>query len=621
MQIQCPPESYDVNVEPAKDEVLFFQPNELLSLVDTLLQRAYGETDQLQSAEVDPDENLADPKPVSKLHRNMYTVDLDDFEGQEMPLTENNLEEAEELETSQTGHHEFSNPFTIAAMTAVVKPKRMDASRGDSLPWPGLRAPSTEQVEDTSKVRKSHPSLRIQEHYLPSPCASDTSATPSSQIPESRNLQQEEEGETPPVSSWNERNQDRGTQRTCLDTWLTPASEVRSYEVQRNGSASNQDWGSPGANPFQMPAIPLQSSHTLGFPSSPHASSRWGSGQKQFKPPSKRQPQSIDSSSSLPDPSRGFPNSPRRFLQNDLLGIVRNFERGGEDSLKDSLQSSHAKSRQNFDNLSHGHSSGSNLELDNIMDFEHRKKAAIAHQRRLAARDPGRPLKEILRSSSQPEGSQASLESEDRTSIEGSTTPDDALEPEHAHTSQKTQRQNPHQNRYLAALKELSHSHPDSRGKRQTPTPPDEDEEDEDEEPRLLNDDPRAYLMKQMREAPSVTSKPLHRTKSSKLPLETIPAGETTLNDVVTTQVFEKLDLVRKQIQALTSSDRYFTRGKTDFSTGLSDASAIANASLRGEWESKLRDMIKTQYRFKARDGSQRDLVPHLKISIAHFEG
>lgn len=43
LQIQCPPGSYDVNIEPAKDDVLFEDPQRILSLVGDLFRDMYGD--------------------------------------------------------------------------------------------------------------------------------------------------------------------------------------------------------------------------------------------------------------------------------------------------------------------------------------------------------------------------------------------------------------------------------------------------------------------------------------------------------------------------------------------------------------------------------------------------
>src|SRR6266480_4255752 len=43
MNIVCPPGSYDVNIEPAKDDVLFEEPSALLFVVEEFFRSVYGD--------------------------------------------------------------------------------------------------------------------------------------------------------------------------------------------------------------------------------------------------------------------------------------------------------------------------------------------------------------------------------------------------------------------------------------------------------------------------------------------------------------------------------------------------------------------------------------------------
>jgi len=43
MQIRCPPKSYDVNIEPAKDDVLFSEPSKIMTLAEKLFRNYYGQ--------------------------------------------------------------------------------------------------------------------------------------------------------------------------------------------------------------------------------------------------------------------------------------------------------------------------------------------------------------------------------------------------------------------------------------------------------------------------------------------------------------------------------------------------------------------------------------------------
>lgn len=45
VRITCPSDSYDVNVEPAKDEVLFYDPTLVRSLFERLMEKIYGSLD------------------------------------------------------------------------------------------------------------------------------------------------------------------------------------------------------------------------------------------------------------------------------------------------------------------------------------------------------------------------------------------------------------------------------------------------------------------------------------------------------------------------------------------------------------------------------------------------
>ncbi|KAH7076961.1 hypothetical protein BKA63DRAFT_594594 [Paraphoma chrysanthemicola] len=150
MNIVCPPESYDANVEPAKDEVLFENGEIILEVVDKLLKSYYpdgsievGDVEPPTSAqrpllpESDalPDREEAfstsyeetyesgglpisePPSDPSRWRSSMYGIDEDDLEH----LQENRPPEIFEEEGSRSAA--LSNPWTIALMNASVKSK------------------------------------------------------------------------------------------------------------------------------------------------------------------------------------------------------------------------------------------------------------------------------------------------------------------------------------------------------------------------------------------------------------------------------------------------------------------------------------------------------------------
>jgi DNA mismatch repair ATPase MutL len=196
MNIICPPDSYDPNIEPAKDNVMFDNGDVVLGAVDQLLRSYYPEavieTVQELEAELEPptsaqhpcereeDETQASPRPSHlervEFHRevdeeptpeprsdqprwraSMYGIDEEDLgylQENQPPITE------EEEEGRRAA--EVSNPWTIARMNATIKPKTATfdgqllspaKSHGD-----GQRPPSSPAMQNTPhKVPQTQP--------------------------------------------------------------------------------------------------------------------------------------------------------------------------------------------------------------------------------------------------------------------------------------------------------------------------------------------------------------------------------------------------------------------------------------------------------------------------------
>jgi DNA mismatch repair ATPase MutL len=196
MNIICPPNSYDPNIEPAKDDVMFDNGDVVLGAVDQLLRSYYPEavieaapelepeleppTSAQQPCEHEEDETQASLRP-SRLERvefhrevdgkstpeppsdqprwraSMYGIDEEDFgylQENQPPITE------EEEEGRRAA--EVSNPWTIARMNATIKPKTATfngqllspaKSHGD-----GQRSPSSPAMQKTPhKVPQTQP--------------------------------------------------------------------------------------------------------------------------------------------------------------------------------------------------------------------------------------------------------------------------------------------------------------------------------------------------------------------------------------------------------------------------------------------------------------------------------
>jgi DNA mismatch repair ATPase MutL len=151
MNIICPPNSYDANIEPAKDDVLFEDSNVVISAVDRLLKSYYPEA--VIETEAEPptslplpqehsgkDGSLSDDAPRSiheeppsvldeqlefksrtdqpRWRANMYGIDEDDLVHFETTRALEGVEEEDEDRHAV----EVSNPWTIARMNATIKP-------------------------------------------------------------------------------------------------------------------------------------------------------------------------------------------------------------------------------------------------------------------------------------------------------------------------------------------------------------------------------------------------------------------------------------------------------------------------------------------------------------------
>ncbi|KAF1832376.1 hypothetical protein BDW02DRAFT_554930, partial [Decorospora gaudefroyi] len=182
MNIMCPPDSYDPNIEPAKDDVMFEDAEIVLAVVNKLLMAYYPEA----GAELEDDEASAchpecyEPheeelptlcrsqasvsvyqdvlgeaveKPTSEAphaharwRSSMYGIDQDDLEF----LQDDQGPVVEEEEGRRAA--EVSNPWTIARMNAATKPKQ-------PLGHGQLSSPAKSQRDATARL--SSPDLAI----------------------------------------------------------------------------------------------------------------------------------------------------------------------------------------------------------------------------------------------------------------------------------------------------------------------------------------------------------------------------------------------------------------------------------------------------------------------------
>ncbi|KAH0290964.1 hypothetical protein KCU62_g3144, partial [Aureobasidium sp. EXF-3399] len=162
LSISCPPGSYDVNIEPAKDDVLFGDVDKVVEAVRKLMLISYPEEDVSERHVVPhkPKNDVRDlfttPGPETRSNRvvpmgNMYDLDEDDLtlfmDSVDQPR-ETITEEEEQPESIRSAA--VSNPRTTAKMNAYSSRKNnvntqllTPAKQASSLP-PGASSPASE---------------------------------------------------------------------------------------------------------------------------------------------------------------------------------------------------------------------------------------------------------------------------------------------------------------------------------------------------------------------------------------------------------------------------------------------------------------------------------------------
>ena len=614
MQIQCPPESYDVNVEPAKDEVLFLgrRNEQLLSLIECLFDRAYPIIDKQEESEVIS--GHASPKDVSVLDSDS-AVDGKDVE------QDANEQEAEVSEDSRSRKTSLRNPFVIAAMNAKVKPQRMDTNL-QSTSSKMTTSPNCEHnnVGVLGEVRQhtvnafEASSDQVQQPTLPRTASVSPPTSPKPGPPKRRwraaNRTNPDGGER--LSQVSYTNDHIATpQRRGLHAWLTPDSG-HPFEI-RATSDNNQDPVLP-PEPTTAASLTLSPRYSNVSPSS-QKGRWWGAGLKPFKIPSKTRSQRHISENLIPTPPSSLHVQHEHQLQRDLQGLPAGFQHDEDDtmSLGAGQRLLQRGTRGPSANLSSSEQLESGSELNDIMDFEHRKKAATAHQRRVTARFPSTSVKEMTSEPSQynSHGARVSDPMETRPREDSVIEDFDARFCSDEETSSKKTTSNPHQNRYFKALKDLSSAHPDAESGNMfngsgESVPPDLRTTAASEAPELSPNDARFYLMRQQRQ-PSHGR--LRRTKSAKLPLGSIFPGSETFDLAFTTATYEKLQSFKEHVQRLRADDTYLTHGILEFTDfNSTDVPTI------DDWKRTLRNMI--EFRYPAQNQEEREVIRNLRIAI-----
>ena len=135
MNIVCPEGSYDANVEPAKDDVLFSDSDLVLQLVEKFLDVIYGR--QTPDYQVPKSQFTSQPQGIELLLAKKKTsADVDPNRSSNPEVTQYSSEDSEGNE-SNFQNVGISNPWVMAKLNGSVRPSKTRTNGNNQLPTPG----------------------------------------------------------------------------------------------------------------------------------------------------------------------------------------------------------------------------------------------------------------------------------------------------------------------------------------------------------------------------------------------------------------------------------------------------------------------------------------------------
>ena len=707
MHITCPPASYDVNVEPAKDEVLFSDPSHVTTLAEQLFVGFYGtqvleqpspkkhlgasgksavidtgfdtllarkppqsgikttwpdmytgpatqsrgaisdsnekqQGDRRSSPQITPSlqhqttASDVDDQPTQRAseplrpHFNMY--DADDQEFLEKAPAASQDVTMDEHEETILRNAKITNPWSLAKLNAPAQPKQ-SVTRQEApmqLMTPGYG--------ESLSMRTSHNDYAAQHPdpaCLPSPAA-------SSPCPERY------QNPGPPLRPWRP-----GAGDALADDDIIFTQEIRPQSPASRQNGALDAWIRPQKPTVQLPSFQRASNvykedGIFSDPPPRDFDHRYGSSREggPFSPTSEADKAYESSSARLSSPIRSFrspilksskdpplmesmsqsPRSPAAEMASDIRPAPFTFSEAppsrpilspARHLSRDQMPPPPSPSQRTFKA-----SQLPNPELDDILEFEERKRQTMMKHRKAEAKFPfGETnhvkLAQIQRSSASilSVPSATYWKRRDQTQLDLREEPCNAAEDfeKRFGTRQDQQEEvslpriSPHHNRYLAAKQRLTHGHPE-------PT----EDISEDSSPvgnldagaalvdgssyQMPESDPRAYLIRHKDNiaAPGAnsgltkTGLKIRRTKTARLPLETTPL-DTATHDLraVSARPFPTLTVLGTWCRKLGSSDPYVKTGQDDFVRWSVNARDVPG------WERSLRELVGLHFRAK----------------------
>ena len=550
MHIRCPPGSYDANVEPAKDDVLFENAGELLRAAGMLFTKLYGEKEAESSAhsqrqsngrvntpkdgfqlllarkakstasessvleknlpnvagqqqsleegmhpsvEIEPCSHPNTPlKPASlgdtvsrassigpqddeeeaalirnrRLHRRLDEEDSFGEDCRHVQLNQESVMSRGETEAEDLQHPDFrtSNPFIMARMNQPLQPfKRVVPQQRGSGDFPDASSLGFNHISDYGPVRPHGTTMGWNAGTLPSPARSQNTMSPGERA--------NEQASQPwpfPQRPWKRKDQGQ-------------SGDKRRTTKERYGAGAMDTWVEKSM-PNYSPADARNDSPDVSEESQQRSSEGFVRASEVFP------------NGPLMSPPASIPRRDRLNINRPFISPIQDQHRTSLDaiqppSLQDRLSTT---DRGGFRQTTLDLSDISNAELEEVMDFERRKKAVVQARKE--------QLRQQAKKAYLP---QISLREDEDGLAELSSN-------------------SPHSNRYNAAVAALSQP---TGGMDNASLA----ENEIGKGPIMSPTDPRAYLQRQKQQ--SSNGKPtlkLRRTLTKNLPLEKTPAGSAT---------------------------------------------------------------------------------------------
>ncbi|PKX91092.1 putative DNA mismatch repair protein [Aspergillus novofumigatus IBT 16806] len=534
LQIRCPEACYDVNVEPAKDDVLFENQQDVLSLAEALFQDLYGET---------PD-GVEKRKSPSKGKERMTNNDAFELLLARKDTTECSVETVNEgnnppsfvtasslfhmRSSPKNGRHEqrlFSdgspgasghtrtrdseglNPWSVTRLYAPSgAPSHKTPSRG---PTGSARLPPAAQEQHSMSTTHA------------SPLGSASSASPRASTPNSNRLSHSP-AESRSSASVSELTQTSPITPVHGSSVRSRASRQRDKERYGNGALDTWFVKTAQASARREPVEQRPENEHDEPPLSQLAQDRFAQRERPPVTSDTTAPRGFPVASGSPGPSEEETSS----LESSLISRSRASEPA---SRRLDRWSAHLHRLANADE---------NPDLERALDFEKRKREAITRLR------------------------------EQRKNASAANSP--------------------HVSRYLAAKAALQPDINSSNAESERSL-----SETDNPSPRLDPHDPRSYLMrnKSSHDQRRLASDPakIRRVQTKKLPFEKIAEG-CELHDLCLVQP-AAIPLVSKTLRTLYEQDLYIR--EEDTFAGFT----AADLQFLSLWESQLSSLIKQQFR------------------------